>query len=61
MKQVLSVLIWTAKLLLLAVGIIGLILSVMFINGVEETFHKFMGLIFWASSLGLVVVISKRL
>ena len=61
MKQVLNVLLWTAKLLLLAVGIIGLILSVMFINGVEETFHKFMGLIFWASSLGLVVVISKRL
>ena len=61
MKQVLSVLIWTAKLLLLAVGIIGLILSVMFINGVEETFHKFMGLIFWASSLGVVVLISKRI
>ena len=61
MKQVLSVLIWTAKLLLLAVGIIGLILSVMFINDVEETFHKFMGLIFWASSLGLVVLISKRI
>ena len=61
MKQVLSVLIWTAKLLLLAVGIIGLILSVMFVNGVEETFHKFMGLIFWASSLGLVVLISKRI
>ena len=61
MKQVLSVLIWTAKLLLLAVGIIGLILSVMFINGVEETFHKFMGLIFWASSLGLVVLIGKRI
>ena len=61
MKQVLSVLIWTAKLLLLAVGIVGLILSVMFINGVEETFHKFMGLIFWLSNLGLVVVISKRI
>ena len=61
MKQVLSVLIWTAKLLLLAVGVIGLILSVMFINGAEETFHKFMGLIFWASSLGLVVLISKRM
>ena len=61
MKQVLSVLIWTAKLLLLAVGVIGLILSVMFINGSEETFHKFMGLIFWASSLGLVVLISKRI
>ena len=61
MKQVLSVLIWTAKLLLLAVGIIGLILSVMFINGSEETFHKFMGLIFWLSSLGLVVLISKRI
>ena len=61
MKQIISVLIWTAKLLLLAVGIIGLILSVMFINGVEETFHKFMGLIFWASSLGLVVLISKRI
>ena len=61
MKQVLSVLVWTAKLLLLAVCIIGLILSVMFINGVEETFHKFMGLIFWASSLGLVVLISKRI
>jgi hypothetical protein len=61
MKQVLSVLIWTAKLLLLAVGIIGLILSAMFINGAEETFHKFMGLLFWASSLGLVVVISKRM
>ena len=61
MKQVLSVLIWTAKLLLLAVGIIGLILSVMFINGVEETFHKFMGLIFWLYSLGLVVLISKRI
>ena len=61
MKQVLSVLIWTAKLLLLAVGIIGLILSVMFINGVEETFHKFMGLIFWTSSLGLVVLTGKRI
>ena len=61
MKQVLSVLIWTAKLLLLAVGIIGLILSVMFINGSEEQFHKFMGLIFWLSSLGLVVLISKRI
>ena len=61
MKQVLSVLIWTVKLLLLAVGIIGLALSVMFINGSEETFHKFMGLIFWASSLGLVVLISKRM
>ena len=61
MKQVLSVLVWTAKLLLLAVCIIGLILSVMFINGVEETFHKFMGLIFWASSLCLVVLISKRI
>ena len=61
MKQVLSVLIWTAKLLLLAVGVIGLILSVMFINGSEETFHKFMGLIFWASSLGLVVLTSKRI
>ena len=61
MKQVLSVLIWTAKLLLLAVGIVGLVLSVMFINGSEETFHKFMGLIFWASSLGLVVLISKRM
>ena len=61
MKQVLSVLIWTAKLLLLAVGIIGLILSVMVINGSEETFHKCMGLIFWASSLGLVVLISKRI
>ena len=61
MKQVLNVLLWTAKLLLLVVGIIGLILSVMFINGVEETFHKFMGLIFWASSLGLVVLISKRI
>ena len=61
MKQVLSVLIWTAKLLLLAVGIIGLILSVMFINGSVETFHKFTGLIFWASSLGLVVLIGKRI
>ena len=61
MKQVLSVLIWTAKLLLVAVGIIGLILSVMFINGSEEQFHKFMGLIFWLSSLGLVVLISKRI
>ena len=61
MKQVLSVLIWTAKILLLAVGIIGLILSVMFINDVGETFHKFMGLIFWASSLGLVVLTGKRI
>ena len=61
MKQVLSVLIWTAKLLLLAVGIIGLILSVMYLKDAEETFHKFMGLIFWASSLGLVVLISKRM
>ena len=61
MKQVLSVLIWTAKLLLLAVGVIGLILSVMFINGSEETFHKFMGFIFWVSSLGLVVLIGKRM
>ena len=61
MKQVLNVLLWTAKLLLLVVGIIGLILSVMFINGVEETFHKFMGLIFWLSSLGLVVLTGKRI
>ena len=61
MKQVLSVLIWTAKLLLLAVGLVGLVLSAMFISGSEETFHKFMGLIFWLSSLGLIVIISKRM
>ena len=61
MKRVMNLLVWTAKLLLLAVGVIGLILSVMFINGSEETFHKFMGLIFWASSLSLIIFIGKRI
>ena len=61
MKQILNLLVWTAKLLLLAVCMIGLILSVMFINGAEEIFHKFMGLIFWASSLSLIIFIGKRI
>ena len=61
MKRVMNLLVWTAKLLLLAVGVIGLILSVMFINGSEETFHKFMGLIFWVSSLSLIIFIGKRI
>lgn len=61
MKRVMNLLVWTVKLLLLAVGMIGLILSVMFINGAEEIFHKFMGLIFWASSLSLIIFIGKRI
>ena len=61
MKQVMNILVWTVKLLLLAVGMIGLILSVMFIDGAEEIFHKFMGLIFWVSSLSLIIFIGKRI
>ena len=61
MKQVMNILIWTAKLLLLAVGIIGVILSVIVINGSSEPFHKFMGLICWLFSLGLIAFIGKRI
>ena len=60
-QQVIAVVVWIVRFTLMSVGIIGIIAAAMLVFNSTETFHIIMGVVLWASSLGLTIKMGGKL
>ena len=60
-QQAIAVVVWIIRFVLMSVGIIGIISAAMLVFNSTETFHIIMGVVLWASSLGLTIKIGGKL